>query len=91
LYSCHKFGERSLATTKKEEANKKCEHRTQKMIENKERKAQEKIAKKTTRHDQDQQKATSLKAFNEHWSSKNGKAIGGKLHERPLVKCNMST
>jgi len=54
------------------------------MIENKERKAQEMIVKKATRHEQAQQKATSLKAFNEHWSSKNGKAIGGKLHEGPL-------
>ncbi len=53
------------------------------MIENKERKAQEIIVKKATRHEQAQQKATSLKAFNEHWSSKNGKAIGGKLHEVP--------
>jgi hypothetical protein len=30
--------------------------------------------------------ATSLKAFNDHWSSKNGKAIGGKLHEGPLCQ-----
>jgi hypothetical protein len=56
------------------------------MIENKERKAQEKIAIKATRHEQAQRKATSLKAFNEHWSSKNGKAIGGKLHEGPLCQ-----
>jgi hypothetical protein len=56
------------------------------MIENKEKKAQEKIVKKATRHELAQRKATSLKTFNEHWSSKNGKAIGGKLHECPLCQ-----
>ncbi len=53
------------------------------MIKIKERKAQEKIVKKATRHEQAEQKVISLKAWNEHWSSKNGKAIGGKLHEGP--------
>jgi len=56
------------------------------MIEIKERKAQEKIFKKATRCEQAEQKATSLKAFNERWSSKNGKAIGGKFHEGPLCQ-----
>jgi hypothetical protein len=56
------------------------------MIKIKERKAQEKIVKKATRHEQAEQKAISLKAWNEHWSSKNGKGIGGKLHEGPLCQ-----
>jgi hypothetical protein len=83
LYSCHKFGKKAISNNIKGRSTKKCQHKTQKMIENKERKAQEIIVKKATRHEQAQQKATSLKAFNEHWSSKNGKAIGGKLHEVP--------
>jgi len=56
------------------------------MIENKERKAQEKIVKKATRHEQAQRKTTSLKAFNEHLSSKNDRAIARKLHEGPLCQ-----